>query len=1034
MIGGVNPPSFEQFLNVEKITWIPKNEDGKPIFNTDGTESTFEFDVLKVKEDFTDEVLIDELLSEYKLNDWEISSFVVNQDISEKPEWVNLSQIDADPETLASGKIAIYTEIIEDADNNLEWLEIHAQDLRENGKGLIGLDLDITWNNERYLITQDILDQSKIFDEKDLPLFQNKGNLTADASGRGQITNMVAAALPKSGTGRALGNKNEPQPQTLFARIPLTVKDKNAERAVELKVNSYPAAAGEKAEEDDLMIINQILRGKVWVMNVEASQEQVGNHLLTIKGEDGDKIREKHIMLTVENTNDAPILVSDDKLDADDLIVSGKEGVYLEKDIAKLFKDEDGDKLIYEIMEGPSWLGVSNTKKVIQGTPDLNAQGVETIRIKAMDENGLSVERELRLEIKNENQSPRVNKIIPTLEFGQEENFIYHLETDTFVDSDLEVEPNEILRYAIIGQSETSENNWLNINESNGTISGRAGMYEVGEHRFRVRATDAEGLYVEQEIIINITNKNDSPLQSEELSNFIEKQQIDDQDIDRDDTQAIFIDDERIINIRSWFADPDMSIDPNETLDFEVYLETDDGESVSIETTRNNSFDNWIEFDKLTRELRINASDEEIGTHYIRVVAKDAENAEASAIVPLNVRWRNRAPRINQEALSIFIDEMNDKRNTNIMGINYVQKGDSTNSIIIELKENSNIEFELPSNMFQDDDNSIITEERLVLKMDSAQELEDNDFNLDTSSLKIIGDTYGKALDNIDGFQEWEYLITGMDNMLKNVDLKITMRLQRSVSSPIIRSTRTRQFYDEDKSIKVSNLFNIQSGDKPDENLYLSIEHKKGEGQQIYIRDERRSDDIDPEINNDNSKVWIIKGSIREIQDKLDSLYMYTSQEANIDKDHEILLSAYNRLGETTVISESVEENINIRFEAVPTTPEWEERESIKIYKPYEMESISKYIEATVQDKKEKITYLIKIAGERKDLVFSDDEGNMIGELTTNGLTLTSEEWKRSVLRSRESNLEQVTLSIKAISTEESNNKSVESVPMEKFG
>ena len=51
-------------------------------------------------------------------------------------------------------------------------------------------------------------------------------------------------------------------------------------------------------------------------------------------------------------------------------------------------------------------------------------------------------------------------------------------------------------------------------------------MYEVGEHTFVLRATDAKGLYVEQEMTINITNKNDSPFQSQILKEFIESKHL----------------------------------------------------------------------------------------------------------------------------------------------------------------------------------------------------------------------------------------------------------------------------------------------------------------------------------------------------------------------------------------------------------------------------------------------------------------------------------------------------------------------------
>ena len=68
-------------------------------------------------------------------------------------------------------------------------VRVHAQDLREMGKGLIGLDLDIIWNSKKYEITQDDLNQSQIFDKDHLPLFQNKGKVEIDDTGKTSISN-----------------------------------------------------------------------------------------------------------------------------------------------------------------------------------------------------------------------------------------------------------------------------------------------------------------------------------------------------------------------------------------------------------------------------------------------------------------------------------------------------------------------------------------------------------------------------------------------------------------------------------------------------------------------------------------------------------------------------------------------------------------------------------------------------------------------------------------------------------------------------
>ena len=86
------------------------------------------------------------------------------------------------------------------------------------------------------------------------------------------------------------------------------------------------------------------------------------------------------------------------------------------------------------------------------------------------------------------------------------------------------------------------------------------------------------------------------------------------------------------------------------------------------------------------------------------------------------------------------------------------------------------------------------------------------------------------------------------------------------------------------------------------------------------------------------------------------------------------MIAVYNQLGETNVVSERIEEKIYIKFEAVPTIPDWIERKDISINDAFDIQSIGDYIRANVGDKKEIITYLIQIPEERNDLIFSDSQ------------------------------------------------------------
>ena len=207
-------------------------------------------------------------------------------------------------------------------------LEVHAIDLRDNGKGLIGLDIDISLKTKRYKISQEQLDEANVINEEHLPLFREKGTVTINNDGTTTIKNVVGAALPRGGTGLALGNPEEPEPQTLFASIPLTVENIDIESDIELSINSFPAAGGVRANRENLMILNDTNREKVWMLNINGTQEEVGNHAFILQKREDEKTFEKHIIVSVNNTNDSPRIKEEYNEDIE-IIQNAKRGYYL---------------------------------------------------------------------------------------------------------------------------------------------------------------------------------------------------------------------------------------------------------------------------------------------------------------------------------------------------------------------------------------------------------------------------------------------------------------------------------------------------------------------------------------------------------------------------------------------------------------------------------------------------------------------------------------------------------------------------------
>ena len=231
--------SVEKLENVETIEWILTDTDNKIDSATNRGEKHV-FDVVAVEEDNNNRIYIDDYTDKNISDiDLEIGYFnELSNDKEQLGQWVDLN-VAATPEQIGSNKIVIYTKIQEDEDEeNEEWLEIHAQDLRDEGDGLIGLDLNVSWDNNIYEMSEPDLERNNIFEGNQLPLFQSKGVVTKDSE-RTKIENITSAALPRGNTGIALGNSKDPILQTLFAKIKLINKDKTNNPNIRPEINSF---------------------------------------------------------------------------------------------------------------------------------------------------------------------------------------------------------------------------------------------------------------------------------------------------------------------------------------------------------------------------------------------------------------------------------------------------------------------------------------------------------------------------------------------------------------------------------------------------------------------------------------------------------------------------------------------------------------------------------------------------------------------------------------------------------------------------
>ena len=1005
-------PLINKIVNVENIIWEPLDSNGNHLVDLEGIKQQHEFEVIAAQEDLTSSIIIEDYLPTTQ-GTWILESFGDTE--SNFEEWIKLKSIPAEPERIGDGKVIVYSEIIENEDEGTGWIEIHAQDLRSNGQGLIGLDLNISWNNERLNITQASLDENNIFNNENLPLFQNKGNLEETEAGVGKITNLVAAALPRSGTGIALGNTKEPDPQTLFAKIPFTTKNTALDAKINININSYPASAGETVEEEELIIMTGE-REEILVLEINGTQKEVGSHLFRLRNTEGNSTEYKNIAINIKNTNDIPTLIPEEELEANALEIQTIENSQFVKNIGNLFKDDDNDPLLYQITKGPEWITVNQEQQSISGVPPNDAQGLIQITIQAKDPSGAIIERKLTLDVKNLNQSPTAGPIIEAIEITQDQDFIYRLPVNAFVDPDLDQVATEKMTYSIKeATAGTTIPSWLNIDPNDGTLSGRADKYSVGNTSLIIRATDSEGLYAEQEIRLQVSNVNDAPTQTEELTRFLNAQILNDElEVSPNDPYAIFNGIEKEIDISRWFDDADLLVDNEEKLSFEVFLLENSGEILDA------SSDDvaWMNYENNNTILRIKAGDDQIGKQYIKVVASDTSGSQSIAIVDFNVRLINRAPTIEPEGIIDYLARQTEE------GVVRAEYRTNENTLRIEIEEERNIKIKLPSSLFNDPDLSIDEKEKLTIRM---KENLNQVFKFNQEELTITGNVEGFGVDSNDGLVMWEEVLVATDNAGETIELKLILEMQRSIEQPsLIKNLNALSLWDEGQEIALNTQFTINARDKTDQNLNLSIKHRQKDGQSIKIITNTGEEYEENLSTNDGQVEWNISGKKSEIMQILQSWRMRTGEDANIANDYEIDIEVYAQLGTEGIKSEKAVESISIRFEPIPTIPVWNKTTIDPIDDVLSLLTLGERFEAGVDDPGENITYSIEIPTERQDIVVTNKNGVEIGESQGNKWILNENEWKNAVIRSTDGNTDQFELKIDPISTESLNKRSVQ--------
>ena len=312
---------------------------------------------------------------------------------------------------------------------------------------------------------------------------------------------------------------------------------------------------------------------------------------------------------------------------------------------------------------------------------------------------GGEIEKEIKILVQNINDSPFLNKEILLPEIFQDQKFDFLIPQNSFDDPDFLISSEEKLDYSILDNNGTFlESDFITFNEKN-ILNFSPTQINIGSHEFRLRATDKDGKYAEQLITLNIKNKNDAPVFTKSFETFksFQTNSLDLNLVSEEERKnLIFIDSKTSLDLNSWVNDVDKVFDINESLTFHLEIMDNEGQVFEINNSNNAKY-NWISFSNNT--LEINATENNIGLHYIRFIASDSLGETISNLFQINVRHKNRAPIINENFLSEDLFSIKGKGilNSSVIENNALENFSYSKVLLVSLEEESEINFKLPN-------------------------------------------------------------------------------------------------------------------------------------------------------------------------------------------------------------------------------------------------------------------------------------------------------------------------------------------------
>ncbi len=998
------PSKLTNLINLDKFIWESDS-------NPEAPES-HEFSVNYINEDSVDKILIEKYdsnnLNEKFSDQLKIQFFnQINTSSDQDLSWLDIELVDPTPEIINQGKPVIQKQFVQDSEiSDLFWLEIHFYDYRSFGKGFIGADIDIEWDTDSIILDTDLYNFDNVFGIEKFPIFQNLGdiNISDQVGNISSIKGITAGSLPVASQGVLLGEMQSDNVYTKFARIPFRNSNLSNLPNFNLTLNSLPASKAISVEKSDVIVIDEH-SPKALVLRTSPEQENIGTHYIKVISTDEYDFDQQNVVINVNSINDSPVPLGFDN-ETNPLKVDLFQNENYIQNLSSLFTDEDNLNLIYEIVSAPDWVSFVD-ENTLSGTPKNKDVGLNSIVVSASDGFNEPVMQSIEVNVLNINDAPEVISQLELPEIEQGVNFNYTLTQNSFFDKDTLVTDDEELSYSLTIKNSSNEiSKLLSIDAKTGNITVTTDYSSIGETEFLVTATDKEGSSTQLSSKINVLNINDSPFLTDNIPNFVDPITID-------------YGDELSFDVTEWFNDYDLGYDINENLSFEVW--EDDGSGTLIPL---NNVDNWVSFNEETKLLNVKPLGENIGNNFLIITATDNQGLEASATIPIKVRYKNNSPNLNYKEEDLLI------QNIKFQGVESIETAIGNNdgfidSITFFLEEQSQFNVTLPFDLFNDVDSGIDPNETLTFKLeiDGETVLENELFEFDSSSLVFNGNTTDLGLDSLNGSKDYKAKLIISDNYGLQNNFNLLFKIQRTIEEPKLIVSSDLIEVDESQNLQLSELFKLQHNPVAGEKFNLVVNELDTINKLILV--DSNNSPFPHQINN-VEKTWVFSGTFDEIISQIENVYVKTTNEFE-KGNFRLGFQVNSYLGETGLKTTGSALSKQYQINAIPNLPIWNFIDSeIESLNPFLLTELNRLFYANSPDNDEDIFYLVNFPSERTDLFITDADSQTIGTKTNSGILLTSDEWENSFIKTNTNTFDEFEISLIAISKENSNGKEIQ--------